>query len=143
MTVLTVMSFQYLINLPLMLQMVSHIWPFDLLYDVCLGHACGLLACSLKLCTPTVPLTLYCYCKLHTARYEQNNFNSTFHNQQSKLNIPHSGLHRQYDDSEFCWMEMGPSIFFLAIPALVAILINIFFLGSVVRILRYKDTSFS
>ena len=76
----------------------------------------------------------YSNCIFHTVvNYILHNMNTPH----STLHTPHSTLHRHYDDAEFCWMEMGPSIFFLAIPALIAILINIFFLCSVVSILRY------
>ena len=44
----------------------------------------------------------------------------------------------QYEN-EHCWMDPGQSIYFLAVPSVIAILINIFFLCSVIRVIRCGD----
>ena len=41
-------------------------------------------------------------------------------------------------ENQLCWMDSGHSIMFLAIPAICAILINIYFLCDVIKVLRSK-----
>ena len=47
-------------------------------------------------------------------------------------------VYRYYYENELCWMDPGQSIIFLAVPVITVIIINIFFLGSVVRVLRHQ-----
>ena len=39
-------------------------------------------------------------------------------------------------ENQFCWMDQGNSVYFLAVPSILTILINIFFLVSVVKVIR-------
>ena len=39
-------------------------------------------------------------------------------------------------ENKFCWMDQGISVYFLAVPSILTIFINIFFLGSVVKVIR-------
>ena len=39
-------------------------------------------------------------------------------------------------ENKFCWMDQGNSVYFLAVPSILTILINIFFLVSVVKVIR-------
>ena len=43
---------------------------------------------------------------------------------------------RMVYENKFCWMDQGISVYFLAVPSLLTIFINIFFLGSVVKVIR-------
>ena len=47
-------------------------------------------------------------------------------------------IYRIYYEDELCWMDHGHSMIFLAFPVISVIFINIFFLGSVVLVLRRK-----
>lgn len=52
--------------------------------------------------------------------------------------VPYVVYRYQYED-ELCWMSMdGQSMIFLAVPVITVIIINIYFLCSVVKVLRHK-----
>ena len=46
-------------------------------------------------------------------------------------------------ENQFCWMDQGNSVYFLAVPSILTILINIFFLVSVVKVIRSLHTFWS
>ena len=52
------------------------------------------------------------------------------------LKIPLSACFRMMYENQFCWMDQGNSVYFLAVPSILTILINIFFLVSVVKVIR-------
>ena len=52
------------------------------------------------------------------------------------LKIPLSTCFRVMYENQFCWMDQGNSVYFLAVPSILTILINIFFLVSVVKVIR-------
>ena len=45
---------------------------------------------------------------------------------------------RLHHENELCWMDQGYSVIFLAVPAIIVILLNILFLCSVIQVLRKK-----
>ena len=45
-------------------------------------------------------------------------------------------------ENKFCWMDQGNSVYFLAVPSILTILINIFFLVSVVKVIRSRSHTF-
>ena len=47
-------------------------------------------------------------------------------------------LFRLVYENQLCWMDSGHSIMFLAIPAISAILVNIYFLFDVIKVIRTK-----
>ena len=53
------------------------------------------------------------------------------------LIIPYS-VYRHHYENEHCWMDLGPSSWFLGIPIASVIITNLVFLGNVIRILRAK-----
>ena len=53
------------------------------------------------------------------------------------LVIPYSVYRYKYEN-DICWMDHGESMVFLALPVIIVILINIYFLWSVVLVIRNK-----
>ena len=51
--------------------------------------------------------------------------------------IPYVFFRHNYEN-QLCWMDHGQSMIFLAVPVIIVILINIFFLCSVINVLRSK-----
>jgi len=51
--------------------------------------------------------------------------------------LPYIAYRVMYEN-QFCWMDQGNSVYFLAVPSILTILINIFFLVSVVKVIRSK-----
>ena len=51
--------------------------------------------------------------------------------------IPYVVFRHQFEN-QLCWMDQGTSMVFLAVPVIIVILINIFFLCKVIHILRTK-----
>ena len=58
------------------------------------------------------------------------------------LKIPLSACFRVMYENQFCWMDQGNSVYFLAVPVILTILINIFFLVSVVKVIRSRSHTF-
>ena len=51
--------------------------------------------------------------------------------------IPYTA-YRHTHENELCWMDNGKSMLFLALPVIIVIIINLYFLGSVLTVLRRK-----
>ena len=47
-------------------------------------------------------------------------------------------IYRQHNENFHCWMDNGDSNWFIAIPVMIVILLNVIFLFNVIRILRVK-----
>ena len=52
-------------------------------------------------------------------------------------------IYRQRNEDFHCWMDMGDSNWFIAVPVILVILLNIIFLFNVIRIIRGKLRSIS
>ena len=47
-------------------------------------------------------------------------------------------IYRLQYENELCWMDLGNSIIFLAVPAILVLILNIFFLCNVIQVLQSK-----